>query len=78
MCLYLALGGYWLFSAFHDAHLNTAVLITIVFSGGLVIGRVMSFIVDGLPAPLLILYAAMEFALVPIGCWIYARPEQKR
>jgi hypothetical protein len=75
MCLYLALGCFWLFSAFSDTHRNTAILTTILFAGGLVTGRLVSFIVDGQPAPLLILYAAMEFALVPIGYWVYTRPE---
>jgi hypothetical protein len=53
MCLYLALGCFWLFSAFSDTLRNTAILTTIVFAGGLVIGRLVSFIVDGQPAPLL-------------------------
>lgn len=75
MCLYLALGLFWLFSAFSDKLRNVAILTTILFSGGLVIGRLLSFVVDGLPAPLLILYAAMELALVPIAYWLYTRPE---
>ena len=74
MCLYLAFGCFWLFSAFSETHRNTAVLTTIVFAGGLVIGRIVSFTVDGQPAPLLMIYAAMEFALVPIAYWIYTRP----
>jgi Domain of unknown function (DUF4345) len=75
MCLYLALGFYWLYSAFYDAHLDTAILTTILFAGGLVMGRFVSFFVDGTPAPLLIFYAAMEFALIPLAYWIYTRPE---
>ena len=75
MCLYLALGCFWLFSAFNAKHRDTAILTTIFFAGGLVTGRVVSFIVDGQPAPLLILYAAMEFALVPIAYWIYTSPD---
>ena len=75
MCLYLALGCFLLFSALSDTHRNTAILTTIVFAGGLVIGRLLSFIVDGQPAPLLILYAALEFMIVPVALWIYARPE---
>jgi hypothetical protein len=75
MCLYLALACFWLFSAFSDPHRDTAILTTILFAGGLVIGRVLSFIIDGQPAPLLILYAALEFMIVPIAWWIYARPE---
>jgi hypothetical protein len=75
MCLYLALGCFWLFAAFSDTHRNTAILTTILFAGGLVTGRLVSFIVDGQPAPLLSIYAGMELALVPIGYWIYTRPE---
>jgi hypothetical protein len=75
MCLYLALGFFWLFSVFSDTHRNTAILTTILFAGGLVTGRVVSFIVDGQPAPLLMIYAAMEFALVPIAYWIYRIPD---
>jgi Domain of unknown function (DUF4345) len=75
MCLYLALGCFWLFSAFSNEHRNTAVQTTIVFAGGLVIGRLVSFMVDGQPAPLLMIYAAMELALVAIAYWVYTRPE---
>jgi hypothetical protein len=75
MCLYLALGCFWLFAAFSDTHRNTAILTTILFAGGLVTGRLVSFIVDGQPALLLSIYAGMELALVPIGYWIYTRAE---
>jgi hypothetical protein len=75
MCLYLALGFFWLFAALSDTHKNTAILTTIVFAGGLVSGRLLSFIVDGQPAPLLIFYAALEFILIPVACWVYSRPE---
>lgn len=78
MCLYLALGCFWLFSAFSDTHRDSAMLTTIIFAGGLVIGRLVSFIVDGQPAPLLILYAALEFAIVPIAWWIYAQPNERK
>lgn len=75
MCLYLALGCFWLFAAFSDRHRNTAILTTILFAGGLVLGRLMSFVVDGQPASLLVIYAAMEMALVPIAYWVYTRPD---
>jgi Na+-driven multidrug efflux pump len=77
MCLYLALGCFWLFSAFSDTHRDTAILTTIMFAGGLVIGRLLSFIIDGQPAPLLILYAAVELTIVPIGWWIYVQPDER-
>ena len=75
MCLYLALACFWLFAAFSDTHRNSAILTTIVFSAGLVTGRLMSFIIDGLPSPLLVFYAALELVLVPIAAWVYVRPE---
>ena len=75
MCLYLALGAFWLFCALKDRHKNTAILTTIVFAGGLVVGRLLSFTLDGLPSPLLIFYAALEFAIIPLAWWIYNRPE---
>ena len=36
MCLYLALGLFWLYSAFNDRLRDTAILTTMVFAGGLV------------------------------------------
>lgn len=75
MCLYLALACFWLFAAFSDRHRRSAVLTTIVFSAGLVTGRLLSFQIDGQPAPLLIFYAAIELLLVPIAVWVYKRPE---
>jgi uncharacterized protein DUF4345 len=75
MCLYLGLGVFWLFSAFSDKYRNTAVLTTIIFAGGLVIGRVFSFILDGQPSPLLIVYGILEILLVPVAYWVFVRPE---
>jgi hypothetical protein len=75
MCLYLALGCFWLFSAFSATHKETAILTTIVFASGLVVGRLLSFMIDGEPAPLLIFYAALEFTIIPVAWWIYARAE---
>jgi Domain of unknown function (DUF4345) len=75
MGLYLALGIFWLVSAFNRALRNVAVLTAIVFAGGLLIGRLISFAMDGQPAPLLIVYAGLEAALVPLAWWIYKRPD---
>lgn len=75
MCLYLALGIFWLFSAFCDKYRNVAVLTTIIFAGGLVTGRIISFFADGQPSPLLVLYIVIEFSLVPIGYWVFRLPE---
>lgn len=75
MGLYLALGCFWLYAAFNAAYRNVAVLTTAIFSGGLVAGRIVSLVADGRPAPLLLLYAAMEFVLVPLAIWVFRQPD---
>lgn len=75
MGLYIALGLFWLYAAFHPHLRDAAILMTIVFCAGLVSGRLISLVADGQPAPLLLLYVAMEFALVPIGLWVFRRPD---
>jgi Domain of unknown function (DUF4345) len=73
--LYLALAVFWLYSAFNDKYRNAAILTTILFAGGLVAGRCISLILDGQPAPVLLLYGAAEFAVVLIGYWVFRLPE---
>lgn len=75
MCLYLAFGLFWLFSAFSDRYRNAAILTTIVFAGGLVSGRLISLVADGTPSPLLIFYGILETILVPIAYWIFTHPD---
>ncbi len=75
MCLYLALGLFWLYSAFNQAYRNPALLTVVLFAGGLVVGRLISYFVDGQPQPILILYIGLEFVLAPIAYWIYKLPE---
>jgi len=76
MCLYLALGLFWLYSAFNDDYRNVALITVLIFAGlifagGLVIGRIISFFIEGQPAPILTLYIFMEFTLVPVTFWVY-------
>jgi hypothetical protein len=75
MGLYLGFALFWLFSAFSDKYRNTAVLTTVIFSAGLVIGRIISLFADGQPSPLLVIYIFMEFALVPFAYWVFRLPE---
>jgi hypothetical protein len=77
MCLYLGLGLFWLCAAFSDKHKNTAILTTIIFAGGLVTGRIVSFFADGPPSPLLIFCGVLEITLVPIAYWIFTQPEDQ-
>ena len=75
MCLYLALGLFWLFAAFNDKYRNTAILTTGIFAAGLVIGRIISLFADGQPAPLLVFYIIMEFVLIPVAYWVFRLEE---
>ena len=75
MGLYLAFALFWLYSAFSSKHRNTAVLTCVVFAGGLVIGRIISFFADGQPKPLLMLYIVLELGLVPIALWVFKLPD---
>ncbi len=75
MCLYLALGLFWLFSAFNDNYRNGAVLTTVIFAAGLVTGRLLSLFADGQPSTILTVYIALELAIVPIGLWVFRLPE---
>jgi hypothetical protein len=75
MCLYLAFGLFWLFSAFSDRYRDTAVLTTIIFGGGLVIGRILSLFADGRPSPILVLYVILELAIIPVAFWIFRLPD---
>ena len=75
MCLYVALGVFWLYSAFNDKYRNMAVLTVLVFAAGLMTGRIVSFIVDGMPGPLLVLYFFIELVYVPVAYWVFKQPE---
>ncbi len=75
MCLYVALGLFWLYSAFNNDFIGVALITVLIFAGGLVIGRIISFFIEGMPAPILTLYIVMEFTLVPVTFWIYKLKE---
>lgn len=70
MTLYLALGGFWLWSAFSEEFRDAGVLVLCIFCAGLVAGRILSVAVDGRPSTLLLVYIAMELAIVPICIWL--------
>jgi hypothetical protein len=75
MGLYLGTTLFWLFSAFSDKYRNTAVLTTIIFSGGLLTGRILSLIMDGKPSVILLVYTILELTLVPIAIWVFRLPD---
>lgn len=76
MGLYLSLGLFWLYAAFNDSYRNVAVLTTMLFSGGLVMGRMISLFADGQPSGILTLYVVMEFILVPVAYWVFKLPNE--
>ena len=73
MMLYVALGMFWLYCAFSDRYRDAGIIVIAVFCGGLVAGRILSVIVDGIPSPILILYIFMELSLVPVCIWLMRR-----
>jgi len=73
MMLYVALGMFWLYCAFSDRYRDVGIIVIAVFCGGLVAGRILSVIVDGIPSPILILYIFMELSLVPVCIWLMRR-----
>ena len=73
MMLYIALGLFWLWSAFSDKYRDAGLLVLCIFCGGLVAGRILSVVVDGVPSPILLLYIAMELGMVPICIWLLRR-----
>ena len=75
MMLYITLGLFWLYCAFSVKFRDTGVVILALFCGGLVAGRILSLVVDGIPSPILILYIFMELSLVPICIWLLRRED---
>jgi hypothetical protein len=71
MCLYIGFGLFWLLAAFSDAYLNAALLTTILFPAGLVVGRIISFLLDGRPSTLLFIYMLFEFIQAPLAYWVF-------
>lgn len=63
MGLYFGMVILWLYGAFNRSLAGPALVACAVFMLGLACGRVLSFILDGMPHWLLIVYAALEIVL---------------
>jgi len=63
MGLYLGMVVLWLWGAFRRSMEGTALVACAVFMLGLAAGRILSFILDGMPHWLLVVYAALELVL---------------
>jgi len=71
MGLYLGMVLLWLWGAFNKSMEGPALVACAVFMLGLAAGRILSFIMDGLPHWLLIVYAVLEIVLGLIAVVLY-------
>jgi hypothetical protein len=71
MGLYLAMVVFWLCGAFRRSMTGPALAACAVFMLGLAAGRILSFIVDGRPHWLLVVYAGLEIVLGLIAVTLY-------
>jgi len=71
MGLYLGMVVLWFWGAFSRSMAGPALAACAVFMLGLATGRILSFILDGLPHWLLIVYAALEILLGLIATILY-------
>ena len=75
MCLYIGFACFWLYAVFNIQYRNPALLTVFLFPAGLVVGRLISFFVDGKPSPLLLFYLVMELVQVPLAWWVFRLKE---
>lgn len=75
MGLYLGLSLFWLVCAFKKHYRAIALVVLMIFSGGLLVGRILSFLADGPPSNLLLFYAGIELAVLPVAYWLLQGPE---
>lgn len=75
MFLYFGFGLFWLYAAFNVQYRNPALLTVVLFPAGLVIGRIISFVADGKPSPLLFFYMVTELIQVPLAWWAFRLKE---
>jgi len=71
MGLYLGMVVFWLWGAFKPSMTGPALAGCAVFMLGLAAGRILSFIIDGMPHWLLVVYAILEIVLGLIAVMLY-------
>jgi hypothetical protein len=71
MGLYLGMVVLWVWGAFSRSMEGPALVACAVFMLGLAAGRILSFVMDGLPHWLLIVYAVLEIVLGLIAVVLY-------
>jgi hypothetical protein len=63
MCLYIGMAIIWIVGIFKPRHWETASIVNIVFMSGLAMGRLISFVADGIPSISLVIGFFMEVFL---------------
>ncbi|WP_197231826.1 DUF4345 domain-containing protein [Novipirellula artificiosorum] len=71
MGLYFAMVVIWLWGAFSRSMAGPALVACAVFMLGLAAGRLLSFVLDGMPHWLLIVYAVLEIVLGAVAVLLY-------
>ena len=73
MGLYLALTAFWAWASFKPDLHRLAIIIQVLFMGGLASGRLLSIAVDGVPSFLLFFYTISEIGMAATGLLILSR-----
>jgi hypothetical protein len=73
MGLYLGMVVFWLMGARFPRYRDAALCSLVVFMLGLAAGRVLSFVIDGMPHPLLAVYAVLEIGFGAVGLVLLRR-----
>ncbi len=78
MCLYLGMSLFCAIAAFTPEWRYVAVIWAVFFALSLVVGRVLSMLVDGQPSRIFYLYLAVELGLGIWGLAVLRRENRKR
>ena len=73
MGLYIGMALYWLWASNKPEAQQGAIISCVVFMAGLASGRIVSFLIDGWPSPLLLGYAVAEILVVLMGLSVLRR-----
>jgi amino acid permease len=77
MCLYIGMCVFCALATFRREWQHVAMIWAVIFMVSLASGRVLSILLDGMPASLLNWYLAVEAAMAGFGLWILARQDTK-
>ncbi|MEL7448443.1 MAG: DUF4345 domain-containing protein [Pseudomonadota bacterium] len=72
MGLYLGMAVFWVWGAFRPSMTGPALAGCAVFMLGLAAGRILSFVIDGMPHWLLVVYAGLEIVLGVVAVVLYS------